>query len=245
MSAHDDHHHHAVCHHHTHSSTPADHAPEAVVLPTTGQSKYVCPMHPEVVSYEPGACPICGMALEPQTVTQEELANPELADMMRRFLLSTLLTVPLVVIAMMDMIPGQPLEGVWFPHASVWLQLFLATPVVIWGGWPFFQRGWASLHTRHLNMFTLIALGTGAAYLYSIVATAWPDLFPHSFRMGNGIIPVYFEAAATIITLVLLGQVLELRARSRTSSALKSLLELAPKTARIMPLASKSTRSES
>jgi len=234
MSSHDDHHHHAVCHHHTHSSTAADHTPEAAVVPTTGQSKYVCPMHPEVVSHEPGVCPICGMALEPQTVTQEEVANPELADMTRRFLLSTLLTVPLVVIAMMDMMPGQPLEGVWSPHASLWLQLFLATPVVIWGVWPFFQRGWASLHTRHLNMFTLIALGTGAAYLYSVVATLWPALFPTSFHMGNGIVPVYFEAAATIITLVLLGQVLELRARSRTSSALKSLLQLAPKTARIM-----------
>ncbi|MFT7692266.1 MAG: Cu+-exporting ATPase [Candidatus Latescibacterota bacterium] len=204
------------------------------IVPTPTQTTYVCPMHPEVVSHEPGACPICGMALEPQTITQEETANPELIDMTRRFLLSTLLTLPLFIIAMADMIPGQPLEGLLSPHRFLWAQLFLATPVVLWGGWPFFQRGWASLHTRHLNMFTLIAMGTGAAYLYSVVATLWPDLFPRSFRTADGIIPVYFEAAATIITLVLLGQVLELRARSRTSSALKALLELAPKTARIM-----------
>lgn len=204
------------------------------IVPTTTQTTYVCPMHPEVISDEPGACPICGMALEPQTITQEETANPELIDMTRRFLLSTLLTLPLFIIAMADMIPGQPLEGLLSPHKFLWAQLLLATPVVLWGGWPFFQRGWASLHTRHLNMFTLIAMGTGAAYLYSVVATLWPDLFPHSFHTADGIIPVYFEAAATIITLVLLGQVLELRARSRTSSALKALLELAPKTARII-----------
>jgi Cu+-exporting ATPase len=204
------------------------------VVPTTSQTTYVCPMHPEVVSNEPGACPKCGMALEPQTVTQEETANPELVDMTRRFLVSTLLTLPLLVVAMAEMIPGQPLEGVFPPHISIWMQLFLATPIVLWGGWPFFQRGWASLHTRHLNMFTLIAMGTGAAYLYSVAATLWPELFPDSFRTAAGIIPVYFEAAATITTLVLLGQVLELRARSRTSSALKALLELAPKTARII-----------
>lgn len=223
------------CEHHGHHGDAAskDIAKEEIAA-SAGETVYVCPMHPEVVSHAPGSCPICGMALEPQTASIEEEANPELVDMTRRFWLSTLLSVPLVVLAMVHMAPGHLLEGLLSSDALLWVQLLLATPVVLWGGWPFFQRGWISLHTRHLNMFTLIALGTGAAYVYSVVATLWPELFPASFRMGDGSVPVYFEAAATIITLVLLGQVLELRARSRTSSALKSLLALAPKTARIV-----------
>lgn len=174
---------------------------------------YTCPMHPGVVRDQPGACPICGMALEPQTVAAEEEANPELTDMKRRFRLSVALSAPLLLLAMSDMLPG-------IGHAApacllTWIELALATPVVLWGGWVFFQRGWASLVNRSLNMFTLIALGTGAAYAYSVAATIAPGIFPASFRGHGGAVPVYFEAAAIITTLVLLGQVLELRARSR------------------------------
>jgi Cu+-exporting ATPase len=172
------------------------------------------------------------MALEPLTVSREEEANPELLLMTRRFWICLVLTVPLVVIAMSAMMGGQSLWHGLTPKLHAWVELVLATPVVLWGGWPFFQRGWASIVSRSLNMFTLIAIGTGTAYLYSLAATILPQIFPPSFRLSSGEVPAYFESAATITTLVLLGQVLELRARSRTSSALKALLGLAPKTAR-------------
>jgi Cu+-exporting ATPase len=198
------------------------------------KQEYFCPMDPEVVSDEPGACPKCGMALEPRVVTLDEGENPELIDMRRRFGICLALTIPVFLLAMSEMLPGMPVQHA-LGHATVtWIQLALATPVVLWGGWPFFQRGWASIVNRSPNMFTLIAIGTGAAYLFSIVATLVPDIFPVSFRGHGGEVAVYFEAAAVITTLVLLGQVLELRARAQTSSAIKSLLGLAPKTARVI-----------
>jgi Cu+-exporting ATPase len=203
---------------------------EPVDVAPISKTEWTCPMHPEIVRDEPGSCPICGMALEPRTVTLEE-QNPELDDMTRRFWWSALITLPILAFMIAEFIPGQPL------HRAVpegWLnviQLLLATPVVLWGGWPFFVRGWASLVNRHLNMFTLIALGVGAAYVYSVIATLVPGVFPDSFRI-MGAVAVYFEPAAVIVVLVLLGQVLELRARSRTSSAIRNLLTLAPKTAR-------------
>ena len=201
-------------------------------LPT--RTEWVCPMHPEIVRTAPGACPICGMALEPRQVTLAEEASPELRDMSRRFWVGLVLTVPLVAVAMSDLIPGQPLQHAVSPRALVWLQLLLATPVVIWGGAPFFARGWASIVNRSPNMFTLIALGTGTAYGYSVVATVAPGLFPPAMRGHGGQVGVYFEVAAVITVLVLLGQVLELRARGRTSDALRALLSLAPTTARVI-----------
>jgi len=196
------------------------------------RTEYVCPMHPEIVRSEPGSCPVCGMALEPRTVTLEEQPNPELADMTRRLWLSAALAVPLLLIAMGGMVPAlKPMLSGWW---VAWPQLALATPVVLWGGWPFFVRGWNSIVYRSLNMFTLIAIGTGTAYLYSVIATLFPAIFPESFRM-DGHVAVYFEAAAVITTLVLLGQVLELSARARTGSAIRALLRLAPKAARLIP----------
>ena len=191
---------------------------------------YTCPMHPEIVRDGPGSCPICGMALEPRTVSLEEGPSPEFIDMSRRFRVSLALTVPLLFAAMAPMagLHLGPLDG----RAGRWLELCLSTPVVLWGGWPFFVRGWASVVNRSPNMFTLIALGTGVAYLDSVTAVLAPGLFPPSFRGHHGEVDVYFEAAAVIVTLVLLGQVLELKARSRTSGALKALLRLAPRTAR-------------
>jgi Cu+-exporting ATPase len=193
--------------------------------------EYTCPMHPEIVRGEPGFCPICGMALEPREIVGEEI-NPELVDMQRRFWISVVLTAPLLILMLLDLWPK---TGAWIPASGKgWLELVLATPVVLWAGWPFFQRGWASLVNRHLNMFTLIALGTGASYLFSVVAVLFPSVIFASFRSHTGEVPLYFEPAAVITALVLLGQVLELRARSKTSSALKSLLGLAPKTARVI-----------
>ncbi|MDS4019994.1 MAG: copper-translocating P-type ATPase [Candidatus Competibacter sp.] len=194
--------------------------------------EYTCPMHPEIVRDEPGNCPICGMALEPRTVTLDEEESPELRDMTRRFWIGVLLTVPLIVVAMGRHVPGMPFDGLASSRGLNWLELLLATPVVLWGGWPFFERGWQSLINRSLNMFTLIALGVGVAYGYSTVAVLFPTLFPTAFRDAHGEVAVYFEAAAVIVTLVLLGQVLELRARQRTGAAIKALLGLAPKTAR-------------
>jgi Cu+-exporting ATPase len=201
---------------------------------TASRTEYTCPMHPDVVRSEPGNCPICGMALEPRTVTATEDKNPELVDMTRRFWTSLLLTSPLLVIAMgsmlLDVSAHRVLPGAWL----AWVELILATPVVVWGGRPFFERGWASIVNRSMNMFTLIAMGTGVAYIYSFVATIAPGLFPPSFRDMSGRPAVYFEAAAAIVTLVLLGQVLELRARSRTGAAIRALLDLAPRTAHLL-----------
>jgi Cu+-exporting ATPase len=191
---------------------------------------YTCPMHPQIRQAGPGNCPICGMALEPETVTAETGPNPELADMTRRFWIALALTAPVVVLEMGGHLAD--LHHLIGPRLSNWLQLVLATPVVLWAGAPFFARGWASVVTRNLNMFTLIALGTGVAWLYSVVAVLMPDVFPAAFRGMDGQVAVYFEAAAVITVLVLLGQVLELRAREQTSGAIRALLNLAPKTAR-------------
>ncbi len=216
-------------------SRPLDGGPD--LSPTTRKSagtEYTCPMHPEIVRSAPGTCPICGMALEPRTVTLGEDENLELRDMSRRFWVSAVLAAPLLFLAMAEMIPGGPVGHLLSARAVIWLELILATPVVLWGGWPFFERGSQSMVNRSPNMFTLIALGVGTAYVYSVMATLFPGLFPDSFRGHTGEVPVYFEAAAIITVLVLLGQVLELRARSQTSGAIKALLGLAPKTARLI-----------
>ncbi|HXI25056.1 MAG TPA: heavy metal translocating P-type ATPase [Pyrinomonadaceae bacterium] len=194
--------------------------------------EYTCPMHPEIVRDAPGSCPICGMALEPRIVTLEEGKNPELVDMTRRFWVSAVLSLPLLLIAMSEMLPANPVTRIAPMRSIIWIQFALATPVVLWAGQPFFVRAWQSIRNRSLNMFTLIGLGIAVAYVYSLIATLAPKLFPASFRDHMGNVPVYFEAAAVITTLVLLGQVLELKARSATSTAIKSLLGLAPKTAR-------------
>jgi P-type Cu+ transporter len=188
-------------------------------------------MHPEVVRDGPGDCPICGMALEPVTVTAEEVQNPELVDMSRRFWIASALTLPLLVVAMGSMLPGS-VERVVSMRARPWIEMALSTPVCLWAGWPFFVRAWRSVATWNLNMFTLIGLGVAVSYVTSVVAVISPDLFPAAFRDEMGHVPVYFEAAAVIVTLVLLGQVLELRARGRTSDAIRQLLRLAPATAR-------------
>jgi Cu+-exporting ATPase len=198
--------------------------------PANSGAIYTCPMHPEIRQVGPGSCPICGMALEPVTVTADSGPNPELADMSRRFWVGLILALPVLVLEM-----GGHLSGLMMlvsRHTSNWIQFALATPVVLWAGWPFFQRGWTSLITRRLNMFTLIAMGVGVAWTYSVAAVLAPGLFPPAFRDASGAVPVYFEAAAVITVLVLLGQVLELRAREQTSGAIKALLNLAPKTAR-------------
>lgn len=193
---------------------------------------YTCPMHPEVRQKGPGNCPICGMALEPEEVSLLEEENPELIDFTRRLKVSIPLTIPLLILAMSDLIPGQPVQHAIPAWINAAIQFLLATPVVLWGGFPFFERGWASLKSRNFNMFTLIALGTGVAYLFSLVGTFFPSLFPESLKVHGGMVPLYFEAAAVITTLVLLGQVLELRARSKTGNAIRALLGLAPKTAK-------------
>jgi Cu+-exporting ATPase len=207
--------------------------PAAPAVPSV-KTEYVCPMHPEIVRDEPGSCPICGMALEPRTVTLDEEVNPELVDMTRRFWICVILTAPIFFLAMSDMIPGQPIQRLLPFKLLNWVQFIFATPVVLWGGWPFFQRGWASIVNRSPNMFTLIAIGVGTAYVYSLAATLFPAAFPESFRGHGGEVGTYFDAAAVITTLVLLGQVLELRARSKTSNAIRALLTLAPKTARLV-----------
>src|ERR1700737_2608554 len=206
--------------------------PVIAAAPAT-KTEYTCPMHPEIVRDAPGSCPICGMALEPRTVTATDQKNPELVHMTPRFWISTALTIPILLVAMSDFIPGaSPLMRLASPRTWQWFQFVLATPVVLWGGWPFFFRGWRSIVTRNLNMFTLIGLGVGVSYAFSVVGTAFPGMFPATFRGPSGEVGVYFEAAAAITALVLLGQVMELRARSQTSAAIKALLGLAPKTAR-------------
>jgi len=196
----------------------------------SASGQWTCPMHPEVLRDQPGDCPICGMALEPLAVSLEDTGNPELDDMWRRFIVSAVLSLPLLFITMGEFVPVlNPHQ--WFGMQMLnWLQAALATPVVLWGGWPFFVRAWASFKTRRLNMFSLIGIGTAAAYLFSVVGLLFPEQLPDAFRM-DGMAPLYFEAAAVIVTLVLLGQVLELRARSQTNSAIKALLSLAPNTA--------------
>jgi heavy metal translocating P-type ATPase len=204
------------------ASAPGEPVPEGTI--------YTCPMHPEIRQVGPGACPICGMALEPDVVTADSQPNPELADMTRRFWIGLALALPVFLLEMGGHLID--LHGLVAPQTSNWVQLALATPVVLWAGWPFFERGWASVRTGNLNMFTLIAIGTGVAWVYSIVGTVWPGLFPPSMRGHGGAVPIYFEAAAVITVLVLLGQVLELRAREQTSGAIRALLDLTPKMAR-------------
>jgi Cu+-exporting ATPase len=203
---------------------------EAKQAPVPAGTIYTCPMHPEIRQVGPGTCPICGMALEPDVVSLDDAPNPELADMTRRFWIGAALSLPPVVLEMGGHLVGG--HGLIDPSLSNWIQLVFATPVVLWAGWPFFVRGWQSLLTRNLNMFTLIAMGTGVAYVYSLIGTVLPQAFPANFRGHDGAVAVYFEAAAVITVLVLLGQVLELRAREATSGAIKALLQLAPKTAR-------------
>ena len=210
-------------HTHHHSEHHKAHASEA-------SGTYTCPMHPEVRQQGPGSCPICGMALEPLQVSMEEQPNAELADMTRRFVVAALLSVPLLIIAMAPMIPGfaHMFDFAWRP----WIELLLATPVCTWAAWPFYERGAASLRSGHLNMFTLIALGVGVGFGYSVFATVFPGWLPASAHNDHGGVDVYFEAAATIVTLILLGQILELRARGRTSAAIRELMKLAPAMAR-------------
>jgi len=200
---------------------------EPAIYTPQSQAKYTCPMHPEIVSDQPGSCPICGMALEPTTVALTDEENPELVDMRRRFWVSVTLAVPVFLLGMSDLLPGISL-----PRGLSWIQLILTSPVVLWCGWPFFVRAWQSIVNRYLNMFTLIGLGVGVAYVFSVVATIAPGIFPQSFRAHGGGVPVYFESAAVITSLVLFGQVLELKARSKTGTAIKALLGLAPTTAR-------------
>lgn len=206
---------------------PPRHSPTA-----TPGSTWTCPMHPEIVRDGPGNCPICGMALEPRTASLEDAPNPELADMTRRFWVSAALSLPLLAIAMSPMIPGDPVASRIPVAWSSWIQLALSAPAVLWAGWPLFERGWSSVRTRHLNMFTLIALGTGAAFVFSTLATLFPGVVPASFHEHGGRVPLYFEAASVITALVLLGQVLELRTLSATSGAIRALLRLAPSNAR-------------
>jgi P-type Cu+ transporter len=214
------------------TATPEIYLRAEAAEPVKPGAIYTCPMHPQIRQSGPGSCPICGMTLEPVEVTAEAAPNHELADMSRRFWIGLALTLPVFILEMGSHIPWLGLHDLVPERISIWVQFALSTPVVLWAGWPFFQRGAASVRTGHLNMFTLIALGTGAAYLYSLAATFAPGLFPTGFRMMGGAVAVYYEAAAVITVLVLLGQVLELRARDQTGGAIRALLNLAPKTAR-------------
>ncbi len=232
QGAHPHHHHDHACHGAGHTSADATPGKYDKVPAGYHGPVYTCPMHPDVRQTKPGPCPLCGMALEPETAAAGEEDTSELDDMTRRFRISAALTLPLFLYAMAEMLPGAPLQGLAPGNAAAWIQLLLATPVVFWGGWPLLHRGALSLRTMNLNMFTLIGLGVSVAYLFSLVATLAPSIFPPAFRGHNGEVAVYYEAAAVITTLVLLGQVLELRARSQTSGAIRALLELAPPTAR-------------
>jgi len=235
---HHEHQHHGAGHDCCHAGGDTDAGADGkynLVPPAYSGTVYTCPMHPNVRDVRNSGCPICGMALEPEGIVVGAEDTSELDDMTRRFWISAIFTVPLAIYAMGDLIPGKPLEGLLPAGWAQWAQFALAVPVVLWGGWPFFQRGARSLRTMNLNMFTLISLGVGVAFIFSLVATAFPGIFPHTFRNEAGEVSVYFEAAAVITTLVLLGQVLELRARSATSGAIRALLELTPPTAnRIM-----------
>ncbi|MGH9675975.1 MAG: HAD-IC family P-type ATPase, partial [Candidatus Acidiferrum sp.] len=212
-------------------SEPAAHHQAKPAIPSAAKdARYTCPMHPEIIRVGPSSCPICGMALEPMDVLVEPDADPEYDSMKRRFWVSAALSLPLLLLSML----GESLGLRLAPNLRNWIELILATPVVLWGGWPFFERFWASLVHRSPNMFTLIGMGTGAAYLDSVAATVFPQIFPSSFRAMDGGVPVYFEAAAVITTLVLLGQVLELRARQQTSGAIRALLHLAPLQAHVV-----------
>src|ERR1700734_653666 len=193
---------------------------------------YTCPMHPQIRRSEPGSCPICGMALEPESIPEAEGRNPELKDMTRRFVVGALLATPILVLEMGGHLRPLNLDHYVSMAASMWIQLALATPIVLWCAWPFFQRAWTSVRNRSANMFTLIGLGAGASYAYSFVAPFAPALFPARLRQHGGLIPVYYEAAAVVTVLVLLGQVLESRAREKTGGAIRAILKLAPKTAR-------------
>ena len=201
--------------------------------PASGTSGvvYTCPMHPQIRRNAPGSCPICGMALEPLVATSQGGASPELRDMTRRFWIGAVLAMPMIILEMTSHISTIGLHRYLSPLTSMWIEFALGTPVVLWAGWPLLERGAASVHNRSLNMFSLITLGIGAAYLYSLAASFAPGLFPVDLKQEGGMIPVYYEAAAVITVLVLLGQVLELRARERTGSAIRALLKLAPKTA--------------
>ena len=231
---HEHHGHHAHDDHHQEHDQEHRHQVAEKQLPPPAMlgegTVYTCPMHPQVRQIGPGNCPICGMALEPEVATLETGPSPELVDMSRRFWVGLVLSIPVLALEMGGHLTN--LHMMLGPQTSNWLQMVLATPVVLWAGWPFFERGWKSLVTRHLNMFTLIAMGTGAAWIYSVVATVAPGVFPDTFRAEEGSVAVYFEAAAVITVLVLLGQVLELRAREQTGGAIRALLDLAPKTAR-------------
>lgn len=217
-------------HHHGHDAQVTMAAQKNALTDQTEGVIYTCPMHPQVRQIGPGNCPICGMALEPEVVTAETGPSAELIDMRRRFWIGLVLTVPVLALEMGSHLTN--LHMLIDSQTSNWLQLVFATPVVLWAGAPFFERAWRSIVTRHLNMFTLIAMGTGVAWLYSVVATVAPALFPATFRSGNGSVAVYFEATAVITVLVLLGQVLELQAREQTGGAIRALLDLAPKMAR-------------
>ncbi|CAD7036069.1 copper-transporting P-type ATPase [Pseudorhizobium endolithicum] len=231
---HEHHGHHAHDDHHQEHDHEHHHQVAEKQVPPPGMLGegviYTCPMHPQVRQIGPGNCPICGMALEPEVATLETGPSPELVDMSRRFWIGLVLSIPVLALEMGGHLTN--LHMILGPQTSNWLQMVLATPVVLWAGWPFFERGWKSVVTRHLNMFTLIAMGTGAAWVYSVVATVAPGVFPDTFRAEEGSVAVYFEAAAVITVLVLLGQVLELRAREQTGGAIRALLDLAPKTAR-------------
>jgi Cu+-exporting ATPase len=216
----------------TPTAQPAPSVPSAPIAPVAQGTIYTCPMHPQIRRSEPGSCPICGMALEPEGIPEAEGTSPELKDMTRRFLVGAALATPIFVLEMGGHLPVLNLDHYVSMAASMWIQFALATPIVLWCAWPFFQRAWTSILNRSPNMFTLIALGIGASYLYSLAATFAPGLFPVGLRQHGGLIPVYYEAAAVITVLVLLGQVLELRAREKTGGAIRALLKLAPKTAR-------------
>ncbi|MBC7312916.1 MAG: haloacid dehalogenase, partial [Rhizobium sp.] len=222
---------HEHAHHHH-----GDHAPGTSTSPVPAGGEmpkgtiYTCPMHPQIRQNGPGNCPICGMTLEPEMPVVVEHGSDEYADMFRRFWIGLILSLPVLALEMGGHLTS--LHSVLMPQTSNWIQLALATPVVLWAGWPFFERGWRSILSRHLNMFTLIAMGVGVAWLFSVIATVLPGIFPETFRSAEGAVAVYFEAAAVITVLVLLGQVLELRAREQTGGAIRALLDLAPKIAR-------------